>query len=688
MKNSQTKIFLVFSILLFLSEVFFYFHKDNSLDFFNEVGKTEIDKSFIFKYNKAEDYALNHLYKIDSVVANSNLTLSSKVKIYDYKKYFYEVNIKDYQTAHRYADSAFVLVRDQDPKKHKDDFAMAYLGKGDVYYSQNKFNEAFYFYYKARQFGLKYFDNCIKSDYSYRIGMIYYKQGFFEDARLNFSQALIEIGNCEDSFDKYYRKQEILSNIGLCYFHLKNYDSAGSYYDKALQYVQSNSSKYTNKKKSNEEAKGVIYGNIGNVYQEKGKLALAKEAYTKNVNINMMATYDIANAQLSYISLAELLISEKKMDSAFVALNKIKSSFDKVSTKKGEVEWNRVMWQYYVQEGNRVEAYKYLESFHNKKEQWLATDNADNQIDLADQYALFEDQRNAENLKADNSLKNLYLFITIFIAIVATAFLVFIWISWRTSKKNVSKLNKLIGTILTQNGELEFAFMSLSESTSGKEKLIKLVAHDLRTPLACMSMVTTLIEEEENETERSTLMTLMKDSCNTALELVDETLKSSSDPTSYELKRNIGINCFIIECIPLLEILALKKQIRVLTDLPENEILVNLDSGRFKRVINNLVVNAIKFSLPGSKIKISVTQENNVVIIAIKDQGVEIASDQLVSLFDGSDTFKRIGTSGEPSYGLGLSFCKHVVTEHNGHIRVNSLEGKGRTFYIQLPAAE
>ena len=201
-------------------------------------------------------------------------------------------------------------------------------------------------------------------------------------------------------------------------------------------------------------------------------------------------------------------------------------------------------------------------------------------------------------------------------------------------------------------------------------------------------MVTTLIEEEENETERSTLMTLMKDSCNTALELVDETLKSSSDPTSYELKRNIGINSFIIECIPLLEILALKKQIRVLTDLPENEILVNLDSGRFKRVINNLVVNAIKFSLPGSKIKISVTQENNVVIIAIKDQGVGIASDQLVSLFDGSDTFKRIGTSGEPSYGLGLSFCKHVVTEHNGHIRVNSLEGKGRTFYIQLPAAE
>jgi tetratricopeptide (TPR) repeat protein len=175
MRNIQIKSFLLFFVFLVSLGGFFYYQKGKTFDFFNETGKVEIDKTFLIKNNKAEDYATNHLIKIDSVRANSNLTLSSLVKIYDYKRYFFEVVHKDYQTAHRYANSAFVLIRDQDPKKHKDDFAMAYLGKGDIYYIQSKFSEAFCHYYKAKQFGLKYFDNCIKSDYSYRIGMIYYK---------------------------------------------------------------------------------------------------------------------------------------------------------------------------------------------------------------------------------------------------------------------------------------------------------------------------------------------------------------------------------------------------------------------------------------------------------------------------------------------------------------------------------
>lgn len=688
MKNISTRIFFIFSALLLLLGVFLYNQQAIPFVYFDEVGKTDIDPSLIIKHNKSREYAPNHLHKLDSVVSNANLTLSSRVKIYDYKKYFYEVIVKDYETAHRYSDSALVLVQDQDLKKYKDDYAMAYLGKGDVYYSQNKFNEAFYFYYKARQFGLKYFDDCIKSDYSYRIGMIYYRQGLFKNARLNFNQALVEIEGCEGTFNNFYRKQEVLSNVGLCYFHLKNYDNAISYYKKALQFVQSNSLQYANNKNSNDEAIGVIYGNLGDVYKEKGNIALAEDAYRKNILINMRPGYDIVNAQFSYISLAELLLSQKKMDSTLIALTKIKKSFETISTKKGEVEWNRVMWQYYVKNANTAEAYKYLEKFHNSKEEWLAITTTNNLVDLEKQYALFEDQRKVETLKADNSLKDSYIFINVFIALVACAFLVVIFISWKTSNKNISKLNKLMGTILTQNGELELAFMSLSESTADREKLMKLVAHDLRAPIACISMVTTLIEDEVDELERITLMALMKDSCNTALGVVDDTLKSNLDTLNYDQSTNININSFIKECFPLLEILASKKQIRLLIQLPDNEMLVRLDKGKFKRVINNLVVNAIKFSLSGSNIKITVSEETNRVVIAVKDNGVGIAAAELDKLFDGNDSSKRTGTNGEPSYGLGLAFCKHVVGEHHGEISVQSIEGEGSTFYVNLPIAQ
>jgi signal transduction histidine kinase len=471
----------------------------------------------------------------------------------------------------------------------------------------------------------------------------------------------------------------------LCYFQLKKYNKALFYYKEALQFLGPNSKKYSNNQKSIKEAIGVVYGNLGDVYKEKMNWSLAKDSYQKNVNINMKSGYDIANAQLSYISLAELLLREKRMDSAYMALAEIKTSLDKISTKKGEVEWNRVMWQYYVQKGSSKEAYNYLEEFHNKKEEWLTTDNDKNLIDLSKQYDLFEDQTKVANLKVENSLKNLYLVITIFIAVVASAFLVFIWLSWKTSKKNVLKLNKLMQTILIQNGELEFAFMSLSESTADREKLINLVAHDLRAPIAGISILTTLIGEEENESERQYLMSLMRESCTNALGVVDDTLKSSSNVTTYEGKTTIGINSFIAECTPLLEILATKKQIRIGIDLPEHDISVDLDSGKFKRVINNLVVNAIKFSLPGSKIKIVVRQEKHLVVIAVKDRGIGIAANQVDKLFDGGHSHKRVGTDGEPSCGLGLSFCKHVVVEHNGEISVKSIEGKGSTFYIKLP---
>lgn len=119
MKNISTRIFFIFSALLLLLGVFLYNQQAIPFVYFDEVGKTDIDPSLIIKHNKSREYAPNHLHKLDSVVSNANLTLSSRVKIYDYKKYFYEVIVKDYETAHRYSDSALVLVQDQDLKSIK-----------------------------------------------------------------------------------------------------------------------------------------------------------------------------------------------------------------------------------------------------------------------------------------------------------------------------------------------------------------------------------------------------------------------------------------------------------------------------------------------------------------------------------------------------------------------------------------
>ena len=57
----------------------------------------------------------------------------------------------------------------------------------------------------------------------------------------------------------------------------------------------------------------------------------------------------------------------------------------------------------------------------------------------------------------------------------------------------------------------------------------------------------------------------------------------------------------------------------------------------------------------------------------------------LENIFDAFTTLKRKGTEGEKSFGLGLSVCKQIIEQHKGEIWVESKEGKGSIFYIQLP---
>lgn len=104
------------------------------------------------------------------------------------------------------------------------------------------------------------------------------------------------------------------------------------------------------------------------------------------------------------------------------------------------------------------------------------------------------------------------------------------------------------------------------------------------------------------------------------------------------------------------------------------------------RAVRNLLSNAIKYSPDGGAVQITLTQTNNDVQIAVRDEGIGIPADDLPNLFK---SFKRArNTVGISGTGLGLVIAKQAVELHGGSISVQSIEGEGTTFTIILPCQQ
>jgi len=120
--------------------------------------------------------------------------------------------------------------------------------------------------------------------------------------------------------------------------------------------------------------------------------------------------------------------------------------------------------------------------------------------------------------------------------------------------------------------------------------------------------------------------------------------------------------------------------------VPANAIAL-ADSNTVNLVIRNLMTNAIKFTNDGGKVEMSAKEQNNELVISVKDNGIGMKSDVLKILFDKTAPYTTRGTANEKGTGLGLILCKEFVEKNGGKIWVESDEGQGSTFWFTLPKA-
>ncbi|NVO19957.1 MAG: sensor histidine kinase [Bacteroidetes bacterium] len=258
-------------------------------------------------------------------------------------------------------------------------------------------------------------------------------------------------------------------------------------------------------------------------------------------------------------------------------------------------------------------------------------------------------------------------------------------------RENNSRLKQEI--IIRKEAELTIQHQNeeLVELNITKDKFFSIIAHDLRGPFAGFLGLTEILAQTLHTMSLEQIQKFavsMEKTSKNLYRLLENLLQWSlmqRNVTTFDPQSFLLLNQVTEGIAPTLE-LAETKEIEMIVNVPAGQ-KVSVDLHMFNTIIRNLVSNAIKFTPKGGKISISsAVKEDSFIEIAVKDTGIGMPKEMVDNLFRLDVVTSRKGTEGEPSTGLGLILVKDFVEKHKGHLRVESSEGAGSTFYFTIPS--
>lgn len=229
----------------------------------------------------------------------------------------------------------------------------------------------------------------------------------------------------------------------------------------------------------------------------------------------------------------------------------------------------------------------------------------------------------------------------------------------------------------------------LAQSNQHKTEFLAVLAHELRNPLAPIRNGLEVMRMSGDDPAVFTQMRdMMQRQLNQMVHLIDDLLDIARISNGkMELKKERVplskiVAAAIESCTPVIQ--ANKHVLTV--DVPEIPILLHADPTRLTQVLDNLLINAAKYTPTGGEISLSTQLVNDDIEIAITDNGIGIPSESLTSIFDMFTQVRNKNTNVQNGLGIGLSLVHRLVELHDGSVVVHSDgAGKGSTFVVRLP---
>lgn len=242
-------------------------------------------------------------------------------------------------------------------------------------------------------------------------------------------------------------------------------------------------------------------------------------------------------------------------------------------------------------------------------------------------------------------------------------------------------------------GELAQSFNSMTQSLSELEDMrtsfLSDVSHELRTPMTIISgFVEGILDGTIPENEQEKYLTIVSDEAKRLSRLVKDLLEATrlEQGTKKPEKTSFDINRLITESVISYEQQLTEKNIGISLNLQEKENYAYADKDSIKRVLINLIDNAIKFTPENGSISVSARKTGGKIRTSIENTGEGISKDDLRHIWERFYKTDKSRSVDKKGVGLGLHIVKMIISQHNGEIFAESEEGKFARFTFIIEA--
>ena len=236
--------------------------------------------------------------------------------------------------------------------------------------------------------------------------------------------------------------------------------------------------------------------------------------------------------------------------------------------------------------------------------------------------------------------------------------------------------------------ELKEANLKLLEKDRLKDEYVKMVSHDLKSPLASIqSLLEVLLGGFAGPVDEKIKEILQR--IGKKIEFLHHYTKDLLDLSRIRAEKNLNLKIFNIkEVIDTAAEIAMPKtegkKIQLNVEIAKQLLDIEADKELITYVFLNLIANAFKYTPSGGKVLVKVSQKNSSITVEVKDTGIGIPAQDLPHIFEEFFRASNVAKTTKGT-GLGLSLVKYIIEKHGGNILLESEVGKGSSFRFTIP---
>lgn len=563
---------------------------------------------------------------------------------------------------------------------HKNqNIAFVYNHIGNIYRVIENYDQALYYSYKALDLHRQY-DNTNGIGYAmHRLGIVYNEMQIPDSALAWFNRGL----EVRESINRTNLVGHSLLRIGRIYQSQGESRKALNIYKKALD-----------KFKEMGNIRGAAFGkmDIARLHKDLGQLKAATVIF-QNALSTQQQLHDQAEMSVIYYEISEIAQMENRGKAAFSHMKESIRLADASGNHNQLKQSLLKLSELYFHSGNYPQAYTYYKKYNEIDEQinnqlmLSKITNMQINFELGKKENEFEKDAVLQNLKLEKQkrIRNNLL--------MGTGLLLMLVLTLLRLNKIKSKANKELvkahDKIHRQNFKLEKLLKELRETNATKDTFFSIIAHDLKSSLQIQFSGSRLLSDRIEGLKKDKIIKIangLKANIQQLFKLLENLIQWSRSQMGRlkQMPQSLNLKALSLERMEILTAIATQKNIILKIEI-HDEINIYADRNMILSVLENLILNSIKYSHEGGKITLSASSNNKEVKVIVSDEGIGICLKNLKKLFRIDQHFSTCGTADEKGTGLGLILCKNFIELNGGKIEVESEESKGTKVTFTVP---